>query len=327
MDKLDEIKKPLKGDFEEYRNFMSRALVSESGYVSDVMDYIVSSSGKGVRPMLVFLMAGIHSKYDVVSKRAYLAAMLVEMIHTASLVHDDVVDESLLRHGKPTVNSRWNSRVSVLSGDYILARSFRAGMESGQFDLVSYIVSGVSDLAEGELMQNEVNEHRGVTRDAYLNIIFKKTATLLGISCGAGAMAAGASLTEVGIARQVGINLGMAFQIKDDILDFAPEAQTGKPFCDDLREGKVTLPLLTVLERNDDLARRLIMGKVASCADDPAAIDEVHELVVKEGGLAAAGKVVDEYLDSARGIIATYTDSEFRDSLLSLCDYIGARER
>lgn len=326
MTSLEEIKKPLAKEFEEYGQFVKRALSSDSVFVSSVMEYIVSAGGKGIRPLLVFLCCGINSSYGV-SKRAYLAAMMVEMIHNASLVHDDVVDDSDTRHGKPTVHNRWDSRVSVLAGDYILARTFSLGMQSAQFDIVSYITAGIAEIVEGELIQSECNEKGDITRRDYLNIIFKKTATLLGVSCGSGAMAAGAGPTQVGIARQVGINLGMAFQIKDDILDYAPSVQTGKSSCADLREGKVTLPLIAILERMGEEGRGRIMERLGSVASDPTAVSEIADFVHSEGGLAAAATVMEEYLDRARGIIVSYPESPYRHSLELLCDYIGSREK
>lgn len=325
MVSLEEIKRPLEREFAEYGEFMKRTLSSDSVFVDSVMDYIVSSHGKGVRPLLVFLCAGIHSRFGI-SKRAYLAAMLVEMIHNASLVHDDVVDDSDTRHGKPTVHTRWNSRVSVLAGDYILARSFSIGMQSAQFDIVSYITAGIAEIVEGELIQSECSKKRNITRQEYLNIIFKKTATLLGVSCGSGAMAAGARSSEVGIARQIGINLGMAFQIKDDILDYAPSHQTGKPSLADLREGKVTLPLIAILERSEERERSRIMDALDAAAGNTALVNEIAGFVLVEGGIEAAQGVMYEYLDRARGIIATYPDSPYRHSLELLCDYIGFRD-
>lgn len=327
MDKLKAIKGPLGEDFVHYEKFMREALQSGNGYVDDIMEYIISNRGKGIRPVLVFLSAGIHSGGRGVGSRAYLAAMLVEMIHTASLVHDDVVDNAQVRHGKPSVNSRWNSRVSILTGDYILARSFSAGMLSAQYDIVAYITSSVSALAEGELMQIDVNERRDMSRRSYLDIIYKKTASLLGASCGAGAMASGADSEAVARAHSLGINLGMAFQIKDDILDYSPQEQTGKPSCADLREGKITLPLLTILERSDETSRRLITDKLERIDSNPENMAHIRDMVIDEGGIAAAGEVMHQYLDKARAIVDSYTPSAYRDSMALLCDYIGVREK
>ncbi len=325
MDRLETIKKPLADDFREYERFMRGALRSESGYVSEIMEYIISSRGKGIRPMLVFLCAGIHSRVGI-GKRAYLAAMLIEMIHNASLVHDDVVDCSDTRHGKPTVHNRWNAKVSVLAGDYILAKAFTVGMQSAQFDIVSYVTNGISELAEGELIQNDNHFRHDIDREKYFEVIFKKTAMLLGISCGVGALASGANMTVTGIARQIGLNLGMAFQIKDDLLDYAPQEQTGKSSCADLKEGKITLPLIAVLEACDDDERAAILAKVERVASEPELVAEIAEVVRSRGGMEAAEAVMHDYLDRARGIIDTYPDSEYKRSLAELCDYIGARE-
>ncbi len=324
MDRLEEIKRPLVKHFDEYDTFMRRALGSDNPFVVSVMDYIISSRGKGIRPMLVFLLAGIHSEYGI-GKRAYLAAMMVEMIHNASLVHDDVVDNSDTRHGKPTVHSRWNARVSVLSGDYILARAYSVGVQSAQFDIVSYVTAGIAELVEGELIQSDHAEKRDVTRESYLDIIYKKTAILMGVSSGAGAMASGADATRVGLARQIGLDLGMAFQVKDDMLDYAPSEQTGKSSCADLREGKITLPLIAILERCSETERAAVLAKVERAADDPALIEELSAFVRREGGIEAAETVMNDYLDRARSIILTYPESEYRRSLEMLCDYIGAR--
>lgn len=328
MNVLAEIKAPLKEDFERYSEFMKTTLSSESEFVSDIVDYIIANAGKGIRPLLVMLFAGIHSPSGVaLGKRNYLAAVLVELIHTASLVHDDVVDESPTRHGKPTVNSVWNSKVSVLIGDYILAKSFSVGMQSGQFDIVSYISGSMAALAEGELMQSDTRDKMNITRERYLDIIYRKTATLLGVCCGGGALSANATSQQVTIARQIGLNLGMAFQIKDDILDYAPQGQTGKPFCADLREKKITLPLLAVMERGDELTKKLIITKLENIDENPDEVQHIYDIVVNGGGLSAAEEVMDDYLNAARSMIEVYPESEYRQSLLMLCDYIGAREK
>lgn len=326
METIDKIKEPLKEDFVRYDRFMYDALRSDSAFVEEIMEYILSSRGKGVRPMLVMLMAGIHSAAGLLDKRGYLSAMLVEMIHTASLVHDDIVDDADIRHGRPSVNRKWNMRISVLVGDYILARAFSSGMESGHIDIVSYITSSVSSMAEGELIQHDANCKGEVTRETYLDIIYRKTATLLGVSSGVGALSAGAKSGEVALARQFGESLGMAFQIKDDILDYAPEGQTGKPFCADLREKKITLPLLSILEKSDPLQRKLLLGRIACADTDPEQVNHLRDLVIREGGIAEAERVMYDYLDKARSIADGYPASAYRESLRLLCDYVGIRE-
>jgi len=285
MDRLSEIREPLEKVFGEYEEFMKRALYSDNRFVAGIMDYIVSSRGKGIRPLLVFLCAGIHSRFGI-GKRAYLAALMVEMIHNASLVHDDVVDGSDTRHGKPTVHHRWDARVSVLSGDYILARSYSLGMQSAQFDIVSYITAGISELVEGELIQSEINGSRRVSREAYLDIIFKKTAILMGVSSGAGAMAAGAAATEVGMARQIGLDLGMAFQIKDDILDVTSTQEVlGKPVFSDEKNNKTTYVKLYGMEKAvadvENMSEKA-ESIVKSIGDNEFLIELINKLISRE---------------------------------------------
>lgn len=327
MDTISRIKEPLLGDFVRYEQYMRDALKSDSDFVAGIIDYILSTRGKGIRPMLVMLLAGIHSSGGNLPGRTYMGAMLVEMVHTASLVHDDVVDDADIRHGQPSVNKEWSNRISILIGDYILAKAFSAGISSGETDVVSYITASVSEMAEGELIQNDTNRRAEMSRERYLEIIYKKTASLLGVSSGVGALSAGASDEQVAVAREIGVNLGMAFQIKDDILDYAPEGQTGKPFCADLREKKITLPLLAILEKSDPLQKKLIMGKVDCVDRDPDQINHIRELVIKEGGITAAEEVLQDYIGRARKIIETYTASPYKESLLLLCDYVGEREK
>lgn len=327
MNTLEVIKAPIDVYSGQYDKFMRQSLCNDNEFVGNVIEYIISNRGKGIRPILSLLHAGVYSRTGSLGKRNFLAAMLVEMVHTASLVHDDVVDEATLRRGKPTVNAKWDSRVSVLMGDYILARSFAVGMDSGQYDIVSYITRHVSALAEGELIQDDSSRNLDMTREKYFDIILKKTATLLGTSAGSGAMSSNATAEEVEKAWSVGINMGMAFQIKDDILDYAPEEQTGKPFCADLREHKITLPLLTVLERCDEPAKRMILSKIEMIDEDPDQINHLYELVIKENGIEESQKIMLGYIDRARSTILSYPDSEFRTSLLKLCDYVGDRDK
>ena len=164
------------------------------------------------------------------------------MIHVASLIHDDVIDEADMRRGKPSANARWQSHKAVILGDYILAKNMNIGLQSGQFDLVTHVCGSMAALCEGEVLQDECAANSTMTRQAYLDIIYKKTASLLGVSASAGALAVGATRDRVATMRRFGEAVGMAFQIQDDILDYTPTAHTGKPANNDLREGKITLP-------------------------------------------------------------------------------------
>ncbi len=325
MDTLSQIRDLLSKDLSRYDDFIRLAFKHEEDFIAEMLDYLIEHRGKGIRPILALLMANIHSRTGVVSQRAYLVAMMVEMLHTASLVHDDIIDNAEMRHGADSVNARFGSHSAVVIGDYILAKAFSSGMESGQFDLVNYITRTLKTLCEGELIQTNVSNSLDMTRDKYYDIIYRKTASLLGTCCGAGALASGADHTAVAVARQIGDNLGMAFQIKDDLLDYAPSSQTGKPTCADLKEHKITLPLLIVLEEATPEEQTAIKELVRAISEKGESTDKIYALVERADAVNHSVEVMESYLNAARSMIKTYPETPYRDALLSLCDYIGKR--
>ena len=230
---LDDIRKPVTAELEALDEFVDRQFTAEGELLSDMLRYALSARGKGIRPMLVMLSAAMNApvKGAAAGRRACLAAMLVEMIHVASLIHDDVIDEADMRRGKPSANARWQSHKAVILGDYILAKNMNIGLQSGQFDLVTHVCGSMAALCEGEVLQDECAANSTMTRQAYLDIIYKKTASLLGVSASAGALAVGATRDRVATMRRFGEAVGMAFQIQDDILDYTPTAHTGTTTC------------------------------------------------------------------------------------------------
>ena len=214
-----------------------------------------------------------------------------------------------------------------VSSDYLLARNMELGMRSGQYDLVSYVIASIATLCEGELLQSDRAERMEITRDAYLEIIYKKTASLLGISAGVGALSAGANREQVARMRRFGDALGMAFQIQDDILDFTRGAETGKPSNNDLREHKITLPLLLLLDRADAARRDELLALLARCREDEAAVDALQQAVEEQGGLQEASKVMQSYLQRATALLAEWPDGPIRSALVNLCAYVAERNR
>ena len=254
MVSIDLIRKPIASDLEAFDKFVADNFSAEGELLSEMLSYALSSRGKGVRPILTLLTASMHSptaeeasdgcgEERHCTKRTYLAAMLVEMIHTASLIHDDVLDEADERRGRPSVNAKWQSDTAIILGDYILARTMAVGMASAQYDIISYIGSAMATLCEGEVLQSQHAKAMDTTRDDYFKIIYQKTASLLGVSAALGALSVGAKREEVERMRKFGEAIGMAFQIQDDILDFKRDNNTGKPSNNDLREKKITLPM------------------------------------------------------------------------------------
>lgn len=326
---LDAIRQPVTKELDAYEAFLERQFTADGDLLNEMLQHALSSRGKGVRPLLVALSAAMNARTAGASggQRVSLAAMLVEMIHTASLIHDDVIDEADERRGRPSVNALWQSHKAVLLGDYILARNMAIGLESGQFDLVSHICGRMATLCEGELLQDDCVRKQNMTRRTYLDIIYKKTACLLGVSASAGALAVGATRDKVTTMRRFGEALGMAFQIQDDILDYSPSAATGKPLANDLREGKITLPLLVILDKADDKRRAALLDQLKTCRTDEAAVEQMQRLVIDEGGLTEAQAVMQGYIARAVQLLSEYPDSPYRTSLVHLCTFVASRNK
>jgi octaprenyl-diphosphate synthase len=333
---LDSIRTPIAADLEAFEEFIRSRFSSEGKLMSEMISHVLSSRGKGVRPIIVMLCSALVSDANFrdwvegernCSKRTYLAAMMVEMMHTASLIHDDDIDSADTRRGKPSANALWQSRNAVILGDYILARTVSQGLDSAQFDLVSHIVGAMATLCEGEVLQSQHAADKDTTRQDYLEIIYKKTASLISISASAGAVSVKASRYDVEQMRRFGEAIGMAFQIQDDILDYSRSAQTGKPKNNDLREGKITLPLIEVLEKCSPAEKLQLLDKLSQCKDDDSAVDFLQGVVEATGGLAMAARTMQTYIDRATAILANYADSPYRTALVNLCAYIAERDK
>lgn len=322
---LETIRRPVSDEFAGYEEFIRNSLSSDNGYIVSITDYIFNNRGKGVRPLLVMLCAAMLGEGRPLGTRTYTSAMLIEMMHTASLVHDDVVDEAYMRRGKPSVNALWHSRKAVLVGDFILARSLCVAMTNEIYDVLNDVTRCVGLICEGELMQSEQSDKLSTTREMYLDIISRKTASLIAVSCTAGATSVGAEQEVVDRLHEYGQNIGMAFQIKDDILDYTLDAATGKPVCNDLRERKITLPLLVVLDKASEQERKEIIARLADVRNAPENVEWLHSLVLESGGMDESEAVMNGYLERARAVMNEFPESECRDSLIMLCDYIGKR--
>ncbi len=329
MSVTDDIRRPIERQLEEYNSFLARYMKSDNRYVDGLLKYILENGGKSVRPMTVLLSAALQNPdaEKGLGLRTYLGAMLVEMMHTASLVHDDVIDESDMRRGKPSVRAMLNSRSAVITGDLILAKSINIGLDSAQYDIVDYVVRAMSELCEGELIQSEQSRKLEMTRDIYLDIIRKKTATLFGVSAGVGALSVGALPGQVAEMKRFGEYLGMVFQMKDDILDYDTCTDTGKPACNDLKEQKITLPLLAVLEKSSPGRKAELLDKLAAVADEPENIACLHAAVIDGGGIEESERLMREYISEACGILSKYPVSTYRNSLVLLAGYAGDRQK
>ena len=336
MVSLDAIRTPITSDIEAFEVFLKDQFSSDGKLMSQMLTHVLSARGKSVRPIIVMLTSALTSSANArqwvagernCTKRTYLAAMMVEMLHTASLVHDDVIDNADMRRGRPSVNALWQSRNAVIMGDFLLARTMSAGMQSAQYDLVSHIIGSVATLCEGEVLQSQHAADKDTTRQDYLEIIYKKTASLISTSASAGAVSVMASREDVEQMRRFGEALGMAFQIQDDILDYSRSAKTGKPRNNDLREGKITLPLIEVLEQCTSAEKMQIIDKLSQCATDDSAVEYIQNIVEVTGGLSLAARTMQSYIDRAVAILSKYDDSPYRTALINLCAYVADRDK
>ena len=337
MISINDIRKPILKDLEAFDKFIADNFSAEGELLKEMLTYALSSRGKGIRPILTLLIASMHSPIVAregytddkphCTKRTYLAAMLVEMIHTASLIHDDVLDSADERRGKPSVNAKWQSNMAIILGDYILARTMALGMASAQYDLISHIGSAMATLCEGEVLQSQHADKYDTTRDDYFDIIYRKTASLLGVSAALGALSVGANRGDVERMQKFGEAIGMAFQIQDDILDYKRDNNTGKPTNNDLREHKITLPMIEVMERASEQQRKEMIELLRRADSDNEALDKLHNIVVEGGGLGYAAEVLKSYLTRAMHLIHKYEETPFRKALLDLCTFIAERVR
>ena len=328
MATLEDIRRPIAEQLKEFNSFVRRSFNEKEGtMLGDMIDYILSSRGKGLRPIITMLSAGACSSTGNFGKRTMLAAMLVEMIHVASLVHDDVIDESDMRRGRASVNARWQSRNAVIFGDYILAKNMDIGLKSGQYDLLNHIIRSMATLCEGEIIQSEHAGKLDTSREAYFDIIYKKTACLFGSCASAGAISVGASRKDVSAMCNFGEALGMAFQIVDDILDYTPDNNAGKPAANDLRERKITLPLIEVLERVEEEERSQIIARLEECATNDDAVEFIRAKVEQYDGVNLARKTMQRFLQRAMSELATLNETPFRQALMELCTFVAERDR
>lgn len=333
MIRIDDIRQPISADLKAFDEFVTENFIAEGEMLREMLTYALSSRGKGIRPILTMLSALTcvpdtpNPEVRHCSKRTYLAALMLEMIHTASLIHDDVLDSADERRGKPSVNAKWQSNLAIILGDYILARTMSLGMASAQYDLVSYVGSAMAALCEGEVLQSQHARNFDTTRDDYFAIIYQKTASLLGVCAALGAMSVGAPRGDVDRMRKFGEAIGIAFQIQDDILDYNRANNTGKPANNDLREHKITLPMIEVMEQKSEAERKEMIELLKRCDSDEAALDTLHNIVVEGGGMERASETMQAYLSRAMHLIAKYEDTPYRKALLDLCTFVAERDK
>jgi octaprenyl-diphosphate synthase len=315
--RLDDIKAPIAREMEEFEQKFRASVKTKVLLLDKIMGYIVKRKGKQMRPMFVFLSAGT---CGAILESTFRGASLIELLHTATLVHDDVVDEANYRRGFFSVNALWKNKVAVLVGDFLLSRGMILSVENKDFDLLSIVTDAVKDMSEGELLQLEKSRRLDITEEVYFEIIRRKTASLIASCCAVGASSSGASKQQVDIMKQFGEYIGTAFQIKDDLFDYGEE-EIGKPLGIDIKEKKMTLPLIYSLSKAGWLEKRRIISIVRNESENPRKVKEVIQFVKDSGGIGYAEKAMQKFHQDALALLVNFPDSAYKTSLMQLVQF------
>ena len=324
MKPVELIKLPIKKEMELFEKKFKDSMLSKVPLLNRITYYIVSRKGKQMRPMFVFLVAKMVSEGGF-DERTYRGASVVELIHTATLVHDDVVDDSNRRRGFFSINAIWKNKIAVLVGDFLLSKGLLLSIDNEDFDLLKLISIAVREMSEGELLQIEKARKLDITQDIYFDIIRQKTATLIAACCGIGAASIGASNETVQQMRKFGEYIGIAFQIKDDLFDYTDE-KIGKPTGIDIKEQKMTLPLIYTLNNCDKKEKAWIINSIKKYNKDKKRVKEVIAFVKENGGIDYTIAKMNDYKNKALSILETYPDSPYKNSLLQMIDYVVERK-
>ncbi|EMR03533.1 Octaprenyl-diphosphate synthase [Cesiribacter andamanensis AMV16] len=321
---LSQIQDPIATEMEAFEQKFRASMRTRVLLLDKIMRYIVKRKGKQMRPMFVFLSAGTSA--GEIKEPTYRGAALIELLHTATLVHDDVVDDASHRRGFFSVNALWKNKIAVLVGDYLLSRGLLLSVDNGDFDLLKIVSNAVREMSEGELLQIEKARLMDITEEVYYDIICKKTASLIASCCAVGAASVGGAKDVVERMRLFGEKVGMAFQIKDDLFDYGEE-EIGKPVGIDIKERKMTLPLIYALNKSSWLERRRIIYIVKNQSDKPKKVREVIEYVKASGGIAYATEVMNRYISDAMDLLKEMPDSVYKTSLQQLVVYTIERTK
>lgn len=321
---LVEIRRPVAQEMGLFERRFREAMRSKVPLLDRVMHYIVQRKGKQMRPLFTLLSA---RQFGPVNEAAYTAASLIELLHTATLVHDDVVDDSNMRRGFFSINALWKNKVAVLVGDYLLSKGLLLAVGEKQFELLEIVSTAVREMSEGELLQMEKARGLNFKEEVYFDIIRKKTASLIAACCASGAHAGGGGAGAVDLMYRFGEHAGMAFQIKDDLFDYGAGQDVGKPTGIDIKEGKLTLPLIHALQQVDAKDRRWMVRTVKHDSSDGKAVARLVAKVVEAGGIAHARKRMYEERDKALEVLHQLPYNEARLSLEGLLEMTVERNK
>lgn len=321
--KIKEIQSPIANEMAEFEIKFRQFMKSKVYLLDKIMGYIVKRKGKQMRPMFVFLSAGVNGQ---INEATYRGAALIELLHTATLVHDDVVDDANYRRGFFSINALWKNKIAILVGDYLLSRGLLLSIDNEDFDLLKIVSEAVREMSEGELLQIEKARKLNITEDIYYDIIKQKTASLIASCCSVGSRSVNKDEDISEKMKLFGEKVGMAFQIKDDLFDYGTN-DIGKPLGIDIKEKKMTLPLIYALNNSDKSEQKKIIKLIKNKSDRNSTVKTVVEFVREKNGIAYAEEVMHNYYDEAMTIIKDFPDSEYRKSLMDLVKYTIERKK
>ena len=320
---VEEIKQPINEEMKLFEQKFYESMQSKVALLDKVTRFIVTTKGKQMRPMFVFLCAKLIGN---VNEKTYRGASMIELIHTATLVHDDVVDESFKRRNFFSINALWKNKIAVLVGDFLLSKAVLLSTDHKDYDLLSVISRTIREMSEGELLQLEKARKLDITEDVYYEIIRQKTATLIAACCEIGALSNGADENLAKKMMEFGTYTGMAFQIKDDLFDYLSSNVIGKPVGIDIKEQKMTLPLIHTLKIAGESERKYFFNTIKRYNNDQKRVKELIAFVKSSGGLDYAIKVMKDFQQKAKNILDEFPDSEVRKSLNMMLDYVIERK-
>jgi octaprenyl-diphosphate synthase len=319
----EQIKAPITDEIKLFEKRFYESMKSKVPLLDRITQFIVRRKGKQMRPMFVFLTAKLSGK---ITDKTYRAASLIELIHTATLVHDDIVDESYMRRGFFSINALWKNKIAVLVGDYLLSKSVLLATDNQDFDLLAIISRVIREMAEGELLQLEKSRKLDITEEVYFEIIRQKTAVLISACCESGACSTYASEETSRKLRIFGEYTGIAFQIKDDLFDYTSTNLIGKPVGIDIQERKITLPLIYVLNTTDVEHKKWLLDSLKNHNKDKKRVAEIIKFVKENGGLEYAIERMNDYKQKAMDILLSFPKDENRDSLELMLTYVIERK-
>lgn len=324
MNQLENIKEPIAADLEAFEKKFRQSMKSNVPLLDTIMTYIVKRKGKQIRPMFVFLTAKLFSG---VTDTTHRAASLIELLHTATLVHDDVVDDSDERRGFFSINALWKNKIAVLVGDYLLSRGLLLSVKHKDYNLLEIVSNSVKEMSEGELLQIEKSRNLNLSEDVYYDIIRKKTASLIASCCATGAASSGATLEQIEQMRLFGEKIGIAFQIKDDLLDYNDD-DIGKPHGIDIKEKKLTLPIIYTINNADKPTRNYIINSIKNHHNNKKRVNEVIRYVNEHDGIAYTKKAMVKFKEEALALLFSMNlNQDATKNLAALVNFVIDRKK